>query len=341
MKPTERAAEQLPDGLGVLVLLPDARACGTVPALAQRLAFVAPRVVAALPVALTPALVARLYWHNAAAGVPDRVDGTWLGRRVFDHGSCVLLLLGAAPGVGGLSELLARWKGPSSAGTRTRGALREVAAFSHKGMSLLHTPDDAVQAWQDLRLLMAPELVDALLEDVAEPRVAWDDVALLHAPLAPAIDLSPTLFLQRVVAKSLALLGTDARLAPWWDGGETAREAARALWDGELAVAGASLPDPAELTARCKPADPLAAALQERTVRQRRELAEVLAMLRAGGRDGPFAEFACTVLKENGVVEGPWEEHMVLVSLVNPVPEADPGSGSRAERSTACAMRSH
>jgi hypothetical protein len=328
---------RLPSGLGMLMLLPDARVAGAVRALGRRISLLAPDVLAALPVTVSPALAARLYRHNGTPAGPGQVDSSWLGRRVFSRGPCVLVLVRTRAPVDDVSGLLAGCMGPTTAGTRPKGALREVAAYAHKGMSLLHTPDDAEQAWADLRLFLDPVLFDALLAGPRTP-VTWDDLELLHAPVAPAVELTQRRFLQRVYAKSLTLLGVDARLAPWWRSAESPHRVARALWDGELDIADAPLPDPSALVPRARPADPLAAMSLRRAIGRRRDLAAVLAMAPGHSGAGRFAELALSVLTENGVVEGDWEEHMVLVGLTNPThpgPPARPADAPAAREPAA------
>lgn len=192
-------------------------------------------------------------------------------------------------------------------------------------MSVLHTPDDARQAREDARLFFPDELIDGALAGSAaarRPAPGWDDVTLLMRPLALTADVSPELFLRRMLAKALTLLATDSALAPWWDAAQSPTAVARQLWDGALGPSVLRFPRPAVPEPAVDPRDPGAAARARRSLNHRRELATVLALIANGHTGGDFAQYAVSVLVDNGLLPDPWEEHMALTTLTFPADQA-------------------
>jgi hypothetical protein len=313
---------RLPAGHGLLVLSPDAQLDGVVQRLADRLAVARCRITAAVPRQLEPSLVARMYRGNMGLTGDSRMEGSWLGRRLFQTGRSMVLLL-HAPSIADLPATLAAWKGPSAHGERGPGALRSVAEFTHKCMSLVHTPEDASQAATDAELLVGAELLDVVLLEPVDRTVSWTDVRRSLTPVRPHAELSPDLFLGRVVAKALVDVMIDARLTAWspdWRGGSG--RVADALWSGQLDHR--DLRYGQGITARVTPGSPFAAAELTRLVDRRRHLVDVLRLIGAGDFGGRFAEYAADVLTDNGVLTDPWEKQLLLSVLTFPLTPRNP-----------------
>ncbi|AEE44444.1 hypothetical protein [Cellulomonas fimi] len=238
--------------------------------------------------------VARLYAHNLGSTAPGRVDGTWLGREIYALGPSLKLLLSHREE--GADHLLASAKGPSAWGDRDQGHLRSRVGLANKSFSMIHTPDSALQAWDDLDCLFGPGAAAALRSGVRVP-VPWERLRRLAAPLAFSRTTPATSVVEEVVARAEETIATDARL---WVGAAvpSARDAAEALLR--------------------RPRAPHAALHDRLYALERTALAEAVHALRRGEPDPVESDALVELLLRTGVLPDPWAAQLVRSVLVFP-----------------------
>src|SRR5206468_4111557 len=112
-----------------------------------------------------------------------RIYGREMTRRLLALDNCLALLVAGRVSDEDVSRLLHDLKGQSSFLQRKPGSLRDLSASADRCMSLIHTPDNAVEAARDAALFFS--IVDA--DPTRGPRgLDWDFVPACRAWAAPS-----------------------------------------------------------------------------------------------------------------------------------------------------------
>lgn len=201
-------APRFPPDLGVFLILPDALRQGLVPSIGKYL-----DKYGLYPAAVTSEILTEQHTKVLYDGLPrskysatGRVHGPEMTRRLLALDNSLAVLVATddgGAGHGDVSRLLHDVKGNSSFRQRRPGSLRELSASADRCMSLIHTPDDAVEAARDAALFFPAVNADRR----RGPRtVDWDLVHACRAWHPPDPDCSRYSIAVRTMLRCVALL---------------------------------------------------------------------------------------------------------------------------------------
>lgn len=180
-----RRSDRLPRNLGFFLILPDALAQELVPAIGGYLARYSLQPAGVATDLLDERHRAIMYDSGPRSKYSEkgRVHGREMTRRLLALDNCLAVLVTGPSRSEDVSRLLHDLKGQSSFLKRKPGSLRDLSASSDRCMSLIHTPDDAVEAARDAALFFA-EISDD--PDRGQRRLDWHVVSACRAQQAPS-----------------------------------------------------------------------------------------------------------------------------------------------------------
>ena len=196
--------ERLPPNLGFFLILPDALAQGLVPAIGRYLAQYDLHPVAVSAEVLGENHRAVLYDHGIRSKYSQsgRMYGPKMTRSLLALDNCLAVLVtGGAPDQD-VSQLLHCLKGQSSFLQSKPGSIRDLSYLSDRCMSLIHTPDDAVEGARDAALFFPTVCGNAK----RGPReLDWDFVPACRAWAVPSPHQSRYSIVVRTILRCAAL----------------------------------------------------------------------------------------------------------------------------------------
>jgi hypothetical protein len=315
---------------GLIVLLPDMMRQDVWSPLGERLALLDVGIQGATVCRPAADIVARLYAGNHRRSAErGRIDGSWLGRSLFNMDQSIPLLLRTAVEGLNLSETLHEWKGPSTYGARRPGDLRSVSPMADRCASLFHTPDDIDDFVASVRLLFGGNALEAVVSGRSARPVSFSQVRDLRARVDEAVDTSPYDIVMRTLLRALTLLAVDAHLVPEAalahvaERVHGARERLHALHGTDLQDAMRdALSDFADVADLPPPrlavddVDPVGRTELTLLLHRRSELLQAVSILVAPDRwDARLALVISDIFQANGFGLDDWERHRLTTAI--------------------------